>query len=396
MLPNIPEIEHPERFSDFEIPKEKLQLALDRAIEKIDMALPTFIDKFPSESSKGNVYQQIPNEGGWGQGFWSGILWHAYELTGKEEYRSTVLDHHVGSFYKRISEKIGVNHHDMGFLFSLSCVAAYKLCGDEKAKEAALLAADNLITRYNEKAKMIQAWGAVGDPEAFRLIIDCLLNIPLLYWASDVTGDKKYAEIAYNHFSTTADVILRPDGSTHHTYYFDLETGLPKYGKTKQGANDDSAWGRGQAWGMYGPMLTHTYMKDEKSMGMFKVAANYFLNNLPYDYVPYWDLMFHDGSAEPRDTSAASCALCALLEAIKWMDDKDPLKKIYKNAANRMMNALIDSYTTYNVPQANGLLLHAVYWKGGNYGVDEMNIWGCYFYMEALHRMLDPEWKLYW
>ena len=129
---------------------------------------------------------------------------------------------------------------------------------------------------------------------------------------------------------------------------------------------------------------------------MFKATANYFLNHLPEDYVPYWDLCFGDGSDEPRDSSAAAVALCALLEAVKQLPETDPDREIYKNAAKRIMNSLIDGYLTKDVPQANGLLLHAVYSKPRNNGVDEMNIWGCYFYMEALHRMLDPDWELYW
>ncbi len=395
MIPNIPPIADPARYADFDLPREKLEYALKEALKKIDFALPTFTDKFPAHNSENNVYPAVENDNGWNTGFWTGILWHAYELTGDDKYKNVAL-HHVPSFLYRIENKLGVNHHDMGFLYTPSCVAAWKLEGNEDARRAAILAADNLMSRYHEKAKFLQAWGNVNDPKDFRLIIDCLLNIPLLYWVSETTGDPHYAEVAYNHFNTTAEVCCRPDASTHHTYYFDQETGAPVKGVTHQGASNGSAWARGQSWGIYGPMLTYIYKKNDKAMQLFKATTNFFLNHLPEDYVAYWDLCFTDGDDEPRDSSANAIAVCGILEALKHMDKNDPLYSIYTNAVKRIMNSLIDNYLSKDIPEANGLLLHATYSKPHNGGVDEMNIWCCYFYMEALHRMLDPEWKLYW
>lgn len=389
-----PLINNPEKYSEIELTEEKLQAALDNALSKIDYMITSLDGKFPSQCSVDNVYSAVANKSGWTQGFWPGILWHAYELTGNAKYSSAAMEL-IDSFYTRIDEKIGVGHHDMGFLYSLSCVAAYMNRGDEKAKEAALMAADHLITRYNEKSGFIQAWGNVGDGDENRLIVDCLLNIPLLYWASEVTGDTKYRDIAYRHYQTTVSVAYREDGSTFHTYFFDAETGEPLRGATVQGAGDDTTWSRGQSWGMYGPLLTYTYVKDETALDAFKKAANYYLNNLPSDYVAYWDLCFGDGDYEPKDSSSAAIAVCALLESAKHLDETDPYRELYFNAAKRIMNSLIDRYTTKNIPEANGLLLHGTYSYGKN-GVDEMNIWGDYFYMEALHRMIAPEWDLYW
>ena len=375
--------------------REKLEFALDMALEKIDGAMATFTDRFPAHSSRDNVYGAVKNNSGWNQGFWTGILWHAYELTGEHKYRNIALLQ-IPTFHHRIKNKVGVNHHDMGFLFTPSCVAAYKLTENEQAKEAAIMAADHLITRYHEKGEFIQAWGNVGEDSNYRLIVDCLMNIPLLYWASEVTGDPKYRDIAFNHYNTTLDVSYREDGSTYHTYYFDYETGEPLMGVTHQGASDDSTWSRGQSWGMYGPLLTYIYEKDSRALTTFKSTVAYYLEYLPSDYVAYWDLSFTDGSDEPRDSSSASIALCAMLEGIKHLDDSDPMKETLKIASANIMNSLIDNYTTRDIPESNGLLLHGTYTKPGNQGVDEMTIWGDYFYMEALHRMLDPNWELYW
>ena len=377
-----------------ELSRDKLEYALDLALDKIDYALPTFTDKFPSHNSTNNVYSAVGNTGGWNQGFWTGILWHAYELTGDQKYRD-VATSQIASYYTRIEKQIGVNHHDMGFLYMPSCVAAYELTGNTEAREAALMAAEHLTTRYHEQAGFIQAWGSVGADDNYRLIVDCLMNIPLLFWASEETGDARYRDIAYSHFKTTLSVAYREDGSTYHTYYFDKETGEPLRGVTAQGASDDSTWSRGQAWAMYGPLLTYIYVEDEAAIEAFCAAADYYLSYLPEDYIAYWDLSFTSGD-EPRDSSSAAIALCALLEGIKHVDDSDPRRSTYISAAKNIMNSLIDNYTTRSVPTANGLLLHATYSKPGNNGVDEMNIWGDYFYMEALHRMLDPEWELYW
>ncbi len=395
MIPNVPAIQDPKKYSEFDLPRAKVEAALNEAYKKIDKLIEQVGYKFPNEYSKNNVYETVENTFGWGNGFWSGILWHAYQLTGNEKYKEVMLGQ-IPSYTKRITEKIGVNHHDMGFLYSLSCVAAYKLTGNEEAKNAAIMAADHLTTRYRECGGFIQAWGNVNDPKDNRLIIDCLLNIPLLYWASEVTGDPKYDKIAWTHFNTTIGVCCRPDASTYHTYYFDPETGAPVKGVTHQGAFDESAWARGQAWGIYGPMLTRTYKESDGAMQVFKATSSYFLNNLPSDYVPFWDLCFKDGSTEPRDTSSAAIACCGMLEAIKYMANDDPLRAIYVNAVNRIMNALIDGYTSKDCPESNGILMHQTYALPQGIGIDEHNIWGDYFFIEALHRLVEPEWKLYW
>ena len=383
-------------YDDCDLPKEKLYAAFANAISKIDYMMTTFdYDEFPAHNSTNNIYSAVKNTSGWNQGFYTGMLWHAYELTGNSKYKDAALAH-IDTYTTRIDEKLGTETHDMGFLYTPSCVAAYKLTGDTTAKETALKAADNLVSRYHENGQFIQAWGEFGARNNYRLIVDCLMNIPLLYWATEVTGDETYRTVAVNHYNTTLKYAFRGDGSTYHTYFFDPDTGAPLRGETHQGASDDSTWARGQAWSMYGPILTYVYEKDPAALQAFCDTSNYFLDNLPSDYIPYWDLSFGDGSYEPKDSSAAAIAVCALLEGAKHLDESDPLRAKFVNAAKRIMNSLIDHYTTKNVSQANGLLLHATYNKNSNTGVDEMNIWGDYFYMEALNRMLNEDWELYW
>ena len=157
----------------------------------------------------------------------------------------------------------------MGFLYSLSCVAAYKLTGSSHAREAALLAADHLAGRYQGKWPFIQAWGNVNEPSEYRLIIDCLLNLPLLYWASEVTGNPDYADKAANHIRTAIKCVMRPDCSTYHTYFINTVTGEPDHGVTHRETGTVSAWARGQAWGVYGIALSYRYLKKPEYLELF-------------------------------------------------------------------------------------------------------------------------------
>ena len=303
------------------------------------------------------------------------------------------------SFLDRIERKIEVDHHDMGFLYSPSCVAAYKLVGDELGKQAAIKAADQLIRRFQPVGEFIQAWGPMNQPDNYRFIIDCLLNIPLLYWASDETGDHKYQGIAEKHIRTALSNVIREDHSTWHTYFMNMETGEPDHGATCQGYRDGSAWARGQAWGIYGCALAYRYTKRPEYITDFKRVTNYFLEHLPSDLVPYWDLEFLEGSTEPRDSSSASIAVCGMLEMAKYLDESDA--SYYTSIAKKIMESIVENYAVKDLKESNGLVLHSTYSKKSPYntctpeGVDECNIWGDYFYMEALIR-LTTAWNPYW
>ena len=371
--------------------KEEISKALNFVIKKIDENLENFTYDFPSSASKNNIYQKNKNDI-WTTSFWTGMLWLAYEVTGDEKYKR-VAEVHLMSFKDRMEHEVEIDTHDLGFLYSLSAVAQYKLTGNEAAKEVALKAADHLAGRYKEKGEFIQAWGDINDPTKYRLIIDCLLNLPLLFWASEVTGDKKYYDIAHNHYNTATKYVIREDASTYHTYYFDPQTGAPDKGITYQGYSDDSCWARGQAWGIYGIPLSYIYIKDEGAKDLYKKLTNYFLNRLPEDHIAYWDLIFMDGE-EPRDTSSNAIAACGMLEMDKWIEDGEE-KEIYKRAVSAMMRSLIENYTTEKCEGSNGVLLHGVYARPQGNGVDECVIWGDYFYMECLVRMLK-DWNLYW
>ena len=380
------------------ITREEVLQALDFSAEQIKKYLPEFTDKFQNAYSENGFYAPIDNVD-WTNGFWTGEIWLAYEHTKDEAFRKAA-EVQVKDFLHRINNKIVVDHHDMGFLYTPSCVAAWKLTGNEEGREAAIKAADQLISRFHEKGQFIQAWGAMNAPENYRLIIDCLLNLPLLYWASEETGEQKYRDIAEKHIHTAIANVIREDYSTWHTFFFDMKTGAPDHGATCQGYRDGSAWARGQAWGIYGTALGYRYTGRKEYITEFKRVTEYFLQHLPSDLCPYWDLEFGDGDGEARDSSSAVIAVCGMLEMSRYLEEED--KKYYASTASRILAKMIEKYSVKDPEKSNGQLLMGTYSKKSPYntctqeGVNECVIWGDYFYMEALYRMLDPEWETYW
>lgn len=376
-----------------QVDREFWERALDQAVGVIRRNIPTFRTSYPAPASVDNVYPAIDNTQ-WTSSFWTGMLWLAWERTGEAIFRDTAQGQ-LPDYRKRLDQRIATDHHDLGFLYTLSSVAAWRLTGDTAARAAALKAATLLLNRYYEKAGIIQAWGDLNDPaQRGRIIIDCAMNLPLLYWASEETGNPYYREAAERHIGRANEYLIRSDWSSYHTYYFDVATGAPLRGVTSQGYSDDSCWARGQAWGILGNALSARYLPDASLPEAARGLARYFLNRLPTDLVAYWDLVFTEGDEE-RDSSAAAIAACGLLELAARLPVSDEDRRPFENAALRILKSLAEGYTSASTPKSNGILLHAVYSKPGRGGVDECNIWGDYFYVEALTRVLRS-WRPYW
>ncbi len=361
---------------------------MDYFLKQIDRLIADMDNGIPGGQSFDYCYI---TDGGkvWTDGFWGGILNLAYEFTGLEKYKTESLKQ-VDILHDRIVKKEAVDHHDMGFLYSPSCLAAYDLYGSEKGLEAAVLAADQLISRFRANGNYIQAWGPMDDSrETNRLIIDCLLNLPLLYRVSELTGKDIYRDIAEKHFRTAVDRVIREDYSTNHTYFFDTFTGEPLYAATVQGYSDNSMWARGQAWGIYGMALNYRYLKDDSILEKFNGVTDAFFRQLPEDKIPYWDMIFTEGE-EPRDTSAASIAICGILEMDKYFPNPE-----YKAKALEMLDALIKDHSTAHLENSNGLIMNSMYNRNAGHQ-PECSIWGDYYFMEAMYRTINPDWKIYW
>lgn len=266
---------------------------------------------------------------------------------------------------------------------------------DEEARKLTLSAADKLMKRWRPKSQLIQAWGPEGDPDnGGRIIIDCLMNLPLLYWAYEQTGDKTYYDTAVIHADKSRRYLVRGDDSSYHTFYFDQETGIAIRGGTHQGYHDGSVWTRGQAWGIYGFALSYRYTKDENYLETSLRMAKYFLTRLPEDYVVYWDFDVPIDSGTKRDSSASAIAACGILELLKHLPADHADRSRLEDGLQLTMKGLI-SYSTMNKQDAEGLLERGSYHVRGNLSPDDYVIWGDYYYLEALMR-LEKGHKGYW
>ncbi|WP_261806010.1 glycoside hydrolase family 88 protein [Lapidilactobacillus luobeiensis] len=374
--------------------RELLKDELDFAYERIFESLDEFEVLVPSAVSTDYHYAAVENRD-WTDGFWTGMLHLANEYRNSAKIQM-VISKQLTVFQKRLDHEIVLNHHDLGFLYSPSAVAEYRTNFDQDAKQMAIQAAEVLMRRYQPQAKIIQAWGELSDPDQQgRMIIDCNMNLPLLFFSSQVTGNLAYYQAAKNHLKRAQKFLVRHDGSTYHTFYMDTKTGAPRFGRTAQGYSDESCWARGQSWAIYGFALGYRYLKDASLLETAKVVADYFISKCPADFVCYWDLSFGTDSSEERDTSAAAVAASGLLELAQQLPVTDPKKSQYENFALEIIRSLAQNYTTRGIAGSNGILTQGVYSKPENNGVDECTTWGDYFYFEALLRSYQS-WLSYW
>ena len=380
-----------------------LERARAAALATVRRNIQTFGASYPDDTTRDGRYEPRAATAefaaganrGWTTSFFSGMEWLAWQLSDDAVFRDAALAHSA-DFARRVRSGDDLDTHDLGFLYSLSTVPAWRLLGDDDARQAALLAAEHLMLRYLEPAGIIQAWGDLSDPvQRGRTIVDSLMNMPLLTWAGEQTGDERYPNAVRRHTTQLREHILRADDSTFHTFYWDAVTGEPLRGATEQGAGDDSCWARGQAWGVYGFALNHRATGDPELLEAAWRCADYFLAHLPADSVPFWDLVYTDGSDAPRDSSSAAIAVCGLLELAE-LEAGSARGARAAEAAATMLASLMENYTPQNPEDSDALLLHGVYDLPKNTGVDEGTLWGDYFYLEALTRVSLPGWKPSW
>ncbi|MHA6480883.1 glycoside hydrolase family 88 protein [Paenibacillus sp. strain BS8-2] len=369
------------------------QTIMDDVIAKTKQNITRFGDQFPHVSL--NDEYLLNDNTDWTDGFWSGLLWLCYEYSGDETFRDAARGT-VASFRTRLDNKVALDHHDIGFLYSLSSKAQWMIEGDEEAKRLTIEAADVLLDRWRPEIGIIQAWGSKGDPiNGGRIIIDCLMNLPLLYWAHQVTGEQKYYDVAVAHAEVSRRFLVRGDDSSYHTFYFNQETGDAQRGGTHQGYLDGSTWTRGQAWGIYGFALSYHYTNNEAFLETSIRLAKYFLERLPEDLVVYWDFNAPVNAETKRDSSASAIMACGVLELLKVLPADHPDRAVLEHGLEQTMKGLAEGYSTVNKPDAQGLLERGSYSVRGGASPDDYMIWGDYYYMEALMR-IEKGHKGYW
>ena len=348
-------------------------IILSYAVKKVDKSIK--LKDFPHITENGKWV--TTEDGYWTGGFWVGLLWHAYKVSGDEKYKSKAY-----KWAKKLESRKNDRTFDLGFLFYPSFVLGYEITKDSSLRNIALEAANILSTLFHEKAGFVYHEIKLNDRRAGRTIIDVMMNLPLLWWAYEETNDDKYYNVAYTHSKRTIEEFIREDYSTVHVIDFDLETGEIIRKITAQGYSDDSCWSRGQAWAIYGFTLAYKYTKDELFLKTAVNIAEYFIANLPEDYVPYWD--FEDPEKKVRDSSAGAIASSALLD-LSALSGKEKFREVAIN----ILNSLCDNYLSGE--EKDGILAHGCFHKPENMGVDESLIWGDYYFIEAIMKYKGVE-----
>ncbi len=375
---------------------------IDQQLKNMLMATDTVTNKFPRSIDKeGRLV--TTNMYDWTPGFFPGNLWYAYEYT-----RDTALKSAAIAWTERLEPlKTFTKHHDLGFMMYCSYGNAYRLTGNEKYKDILVQSARSLSTRFNPVAGTIKSWNVFESWHGHRsyyfpVIIDNMMNLELLFFASKVTGDSSFRHIAITHALNTMKNHVRRDYSSYHVICYDTLTGAVEGSETGQGYADNSTWSRGQAWGIYGFTMTYRETKDPRFLKTAQGMADYYINNknLPADKVPYWDFNAGEGayrpglkshakevSGKPRDASAGAIAASALLELSKYSGVKG---KVYRETAVKILHAL--SSPAYRAPLgANGnfILMHSVGSIAHGFEVDAPIVYADYYFIEALKRYND-------
>ncbi|WP_342564883.1 glycoside hydrolase family 88 protein [Paenibacillus sp. FSL R7-0345] len=362
--------------------KEFADAVLKRLEPKVDRMLEQIGDKCPHVAREDGIYDNTGSDW-WTSGFWPGLLWVMYSVTGKERYKEAAWrwDEEIEQWFVKTNEEL---HHDVGFQFLMTAVIKHTLTGDKDGLRRGLEAANFLAGRFNPAGGFIRAWNM--DKYGWA-IIDCMMNISLLYWASRVSGDPRFKHIASIHADTALQHFIRQDGSVNHIVSFDPESGefLESFGG--QGYGPHSAWSRGQAWAIYGMANTYRNTGEIRYLEAAKRVAHYYIASLPEDSVPYWDFRAEqrDGQEEPRDSSAAAIAASGLLEIAKLVPAVEA--ELYYNKAYRILQSLTEHYGTWDQPNHEAILIKGTGHKPANSNIHVSLIYGDYFYVEAIAKI---------
>ena len=339
-------------------------------------------EKFPKTYFPTTGKYEFSNSNWWCSGFYPGSLLYIYEQTKEPElYAET---ERILSVLEK--EKMNTGTHDLGFMMFCSFGNAKNVKPKPEYKEILLQSAKSLCTRFAPSVGCIKSWNS-KNPKDFLVIIDNMMNLELLFWATRVSGDSSYYKIAVTHANTTMKNHFRPDFSSYHVINYDIETGNIREKKTAQGFANESAWARGQAWGFYGYVVMYRETKDKKYLAQAQNIAHFFLSNpnLPTDKIPYWDFNAPDMPNVLRDASAASIMASGLLELSGYVDLTS--KNAYIKTAETMLKSL--SNPTYKaVLGTNGgfLIQHGVGHKPAGTEVDVPLTYADYYYLEAMKR----------
>lgn len=338
-------------------------------------------NRFPKTYYAQNDSMETSSSGWWCSGFYPGTLLYLYEQT-KDQSLLTEAERMLKVLEK---EKNNKSTHDLGFMMFCSFGNAERIASKPGYKDILLTSAKSLATRFNPKVGCIKSWDS--KPGDFLVIIDNMMNLELLFWATKVSGDSSFYKIAVTHANTTMKNHFRPDHSSYHVVNYDPETGAVKQKRTAQGAADESAWARGQAWGLYGYTVMYRETKDRKYLDQANHIAQFILNNpnLPPDGIPYWDFNAPGIPNALRDASAAAIICSALLELSGYVDEKKETK--YLSVAETILKNLSNAPYKATAGTNGGFILqHCVGHMSNKTEVDVPLTYADYYFVEAMKR----------
>lgn len=357
---------------------------LNRSIEHYELMAESLMDK-PDQlprtlDAEGKL--ETTGSGWWCSGFTPGTLWYLYEYS-----NSPKLLEYAKNYTARIEkEQYNASTHDLGFMLYCSFGNGLRLIGDTSYQHIMLNGAESLSTRFNPLIGCIQSWGANKNWQ-FPVIIDNMMNLEFLFWASKVSDNPKYRDICISHADKTIENHFRPDYSSYHVISYDTITGQVEKKNTHQGFGDETAWARGQAWGFYGYVLMYRETKEPKYLEQAKNIAALLIHhpNMPEDMIPYWDFNAPDIPDSKRDASAAAVMASGLIELSQYVDDK--LADEYLKVAEKQVRILSSAaYFAEKNTNGNFILMHSVGHLPGESEVDVPLTYADYYYVEALLR----------
>ena len=348
-------------------------------LKETEMAKEVNSDLFSPRTIENGQLKLVSSKD-WTSGFFPGRLWFLFEYTGNKEWKSL-----AESFTAEMEkEKFNGGTHDMGFKMYTTFGAGYRLTKNPKYRDILIQSAKTLSTRFNPVIGCIRSWDHHRERWGFPVIIDNMMNLELLFAATKLTGDSSFYRIAVAHANTTMKNHYRPDYSSYHVVDYDTITGKVVKKNTAQGYSDESAWARGQAWGLYGYTVCYRETKNPVYLHHAENIATFILNhpNLPNDLVPYWDFNAPNIPDEPRDASAAAVLASGLYELSLYSKNG----KHYLETADKIVNNLSKNYRSPIGENRGFILLHSTGSKPANSEVDVPINYADYYFLEAVLR----------
>jgi len=366
--------------------KKMLDYCVDKVVTNLNSL--TAVDSLPRNILPGQTNWNKVGIYDWTSGFWPGILWEAYEVSGNQDILANARKF---TDPLRAVLSVPVDNHDLGFMLYLSFGNGYQATKDSAYHQFLLTAADSLATLFNPKVGTILSWPSMCAKMNWphNTIIDNMINLELLFWASKNGGEQRLYDMAVKHAETCMKTMVRPDYTTFHVAVFDTFDGHFIKGVTHQGYADSSMWARGQAWGIYGYSMCFRETGNPEFLETAHKLADVFIKRLPEDVIPYWD--FDDPAIPnaPKDASAAAIAASGMLELSGFVKNEADKEK-YINAAIALLAKLsTPEYLSGDKNQA--FLMHSTGHKPNGTEIDASIIYADYYYLEALMRLKKLE-----